>query len=105
MPSPVHQSIGSIINREFMLSILNLPKNLQDQTVLMWEQNCNRFGGEWGGSGKQPDLAIQVLNANGDYDIKFVLEAGLTESYNQLVEDAQLWLEGTDEVSMVSLIY
>jgi hypothetical protein len=87
-----------------MSSTLNLPGDLQDQTVLMWEQDCYRFGGKWDGSGKRPDFAIQVLNARGGYDIKFVLEAGLSESYDQLVEDAQLWLEGTDEVSMVSLI-
>jgi hypothetical protein len=104
MPSPVHQSIGSIINDNFQSFRLNLSEDLQDQTVLMWEEDCRGFGGQWLGSRKRPDLAIQVLNARGGYDIKFVLEAGLSESYDQLVEDAQLWLEGTDEVSMVSLI-
>jgi hypothetical protein len=104
MPSPVHQSIGSIINDEFQSSRLNLPGDLKDETVVMWEQDCKGFGGQWLGSGKKPDLAIQVLNADGEYDIKFVLEAGLSEPYNQLVEDAQLWLEGMRQVSMVGLI-
>jgi hypothetical protein len=103
MPSPVHQSIGSIINDEFQSSRLNLPGDLKDETVLMWEEDCDRFGGKWDGSGKKPDLAIQVRNADGELDIKFVLEVGLSESYNQLMEDAQLWLGGMDEVSMVSL--
>jgi hypothetical protein len=105
MPSPVHQSIGSTIGEEFVVSKANLPGDLKEQTVVMWEEDCKGFGGQWLGSRKRPDLAIQVLNARGGYDIKFVLEAGLSESYDQLMEDAQLWLEGTDEVSMVSLIY
>jgi hypothetical protein len=87
-----------------MSSTSNLPGDLQDQTVLMWEEDCDRFGGEWDGSGKKPDLAIEVQNTDGEFDIKFVLEAGLSESYDQLVEDARLWLEGMDSVSMVSLI-
>jgi hypothetical protein len=105
MPSPIHQSIGSIIGEEFVVSKANLPKDLRNKTVLMWEQDCKGFGGQWLGSWKRPDLAIQVLNARGGYDIKFVLEAGLSESYNQLVEDAQLWLEGMQHVSVVSPIY
>jgi len=44
-------------------------------------------------------------NARGGYDIKFVLEAGLSESYDHLVEDARLWLEGMRQVSLVGLIY
>jgi hypothetical protein len=105
MPSPVHQSIGSIINDEFQSSRLNLPRDLKDETTLMWEQDCNGFGSQWYGSGKRPDLAIKVLNTDGEYDIKFVLEAGLSESYDQLMEDARLWLEGMRQVSMVGLIY
>jgi hypothetical protein len=104
MPSPVHQSIGSTIGEKFVVSKANLPDDLQEQTVLMWEQDCNGFGGQWYGSEKRPDLAIQVLNADGEYDIKFVLEAGLSESYNRLVEDTRLWLEGMRQVSMVGLI-
>jgi len=53
---------------------------------------------------KKPDLAIKVLNARGGYEIKFVLEAGLSESYDQLVDDARLWLEGMHQVSLVVLV-
>jgi hypothetical protein len=87
-----------------MVSKANLPGDLRRQTVLTWEQDSRGFGGLWLGSRKKSDLAIKVLNADGEYNIKFVLEAGLSESYDQLVEDAQLWLEGMDEVSMVSLM-
>jgi hypothetical protein len=105
MPSPVHQSIGSVIERQFSTLIANLSEDLQDQTVLMWEEDCRGFGGQWLGSRKRPDLAIQVLNARGGYDIKFILKAGLSESYDHLVEDARLWLEGMRQVSLVGLIY
>jgi hypothetical protein len=104
MPSPVHQSIGSTIGEKFVLSKANLPEDLQDQSQLMWEEDCKGFGGQWLGSRKRPDLAIEVRNADGEYDIKFVLKVGLSESYDQLVEDARLWLEGMRQVYMVGLI-
>jgi hypothetical protein len=104
MRCTVHQSIVYAIRDKFQISRFILPKDLQGQTMLMWGEDCYRMWGEWGESGKRPDLAIQVRNTDGEYDIKFVLEAGLSESYVQLVEDAKLWLGGTDSVSMVSLI-
>jgi hypothetical protein len=70
----------------------------------MWEQDCRGFGGLWLGSKKKSDLAIKVPNASGGYEIKFVLEAGLSESYEQLLDDARLWLEGMHQVSLVSFI-
>jgi hypothetical protein len=104
MPSPLHQSIASIMDREFNLSIANLPEDLQDQTALIWEQDCNKFRGRWEVSEKRPDLANQVLNANERFEIKWVLEVGFSETYEKLVEDVQLWLEGNPKVSMVTLV-
>ena len=83
----------------------NIPANLQDETTVIWEEDYNGFGGPWEGSRKRLDFAIQVRNADGEDDIKFVLEVGLSEPCDQLVKDARLWLEGTQEVSMVSPIY
>ena len=37
--------------------------------------------------------------------LRWVLEAGFSESYDHLVDDARLWLEGRpDEISMVVLV-
>jgi hypothetical protein len=39
-----------------------------------------------------------------DKEPKFILEVGLSETYEQLVQDAKLWLEGTRNVSVVVLV-
>lgn len=104
MPSPLHQSITSIINKKFIRSTSNLPEHLERQTYVSWETDNNKFGGEWAGSNKRPDFSIEVRNANGKLELKWVVEAGLSETYEQLVEDARLWLEGHPDVAMVILV-
>lgn len=64
----------------------------------------NEFGGQWEPSGKQHDLGMKVRDRAGDYTLKWVLKIGLSETYEKLKDDVRLWLEGSDEVSMVTLI-
>ena len=58
----------------------------------------------YSGSLKTPDLAVQFRNAAGEHEIKFVLQVGFSEQYEDLVDDAKLWLEGKEEVSLVVLV-
>ena len=99
MPSPLHQSITSILTEQFIVSKATLPQDLQRQTSISWETDINDFGDDWFGSEKRPDMSLEVRN-----ELKWVVEAGLSETYDQLVEDAQLWLEGHPTVAMVVLI-
>ena len=62
------------------------------------------FHGKYEGSEITSSLAVQTYNDKGLSEAKFVLEVGLSESYEELVEDAQLWLEGTNTVSIVMLV-
>ena len=104
MPTPLHQSITSLLNNEFMQSRANLPRNLRNQTSVAWETTNNKFGDNWFGSKKRPDMSLEVQNAARQFELKWVVEAGLSETYDQLVEDAQLWLEGHRTVAMVILV-
>ena len=87
-----------------MTSTSNLPQDLQRQTSVSWETTTNKFSDIWSGSKKRPDLSIEVRNASRRLELKWVVEVGLSETYDQLVEDAQLWLEGHPTVAMVVLI-
>jgi hypothetical protein len=104
MPSPLHQSITSILTEQFIVSKATLPQDLQRQTSVSWETTINDFGDNWSGSEKRPDMSLEVRNASRRLELKWVVEAGLSETYDQLVEDAQLWLEGHPTVAMVVLI-
>ena len=44
------------------------------------------------------------MTTNGNQKAGFILEVGFSETYDELVQDARLWLEGTGEVSVVVLV-
>ena len=62
------------------------------------------FRGHYEGSIKTPDLVVEFVGANERLDPKFILEVGVSETYEQLVEEARLWLEGEPRVSVVLII-
>ncbi len=47
---------------------------------------------------------MEILNNDEETELKFVIEAGFSENYENLVADARLWSEGMPTVNMVSLI-
>ncbi|THC94127.1 hypothetical protein EYZ11_006376 [Aspergillus tanneri] len=104
MPSPIHQSISSILIEEIMISKAAVPVNLRRQTQALFDEDFKSFGGQWSGSDKRPDLGIGVRNANNEMELKWVLEVGFSETYKQLKNDIRLWLEGSSEVSMVTIV-
>jgi len=67
-------------------------------------QTFTGFEGQYTGSSKVPDLALLSRNVNRVNEPKFILEVGLSETYEQLVQDAKLWLEGTRDVLVVVLV-
>jgi hypothetical protein len=78
--------------------------SVQMDANLVTNQTFTGFEGRYAGSSKLPDLALLSRNAAGVIEPKFILEAGLSEQYEQLVQDAKLWLEGTRNVSIVVLV-
>lgn len=43
-------------------------------------------------------------NKDGEDQLRFILQAGVSERYEQLVEYARLWLEGHPSVSILALV-
>jgi len=64
----------------------------------------NGFEGQYSGSVKIPDLAVQITNADDVLETKMVIEIGLSEEYKALIDDATLWLEGMSSVSLCVLV-
>ena len=104
MPSSVHESVVSPFSRGFFKATADLPLSVQTRMNIATNQNFRGFTGRYSGSSKTPDLAVEFENADGSHEIKFILEVGFSETYEDLVEDARLWLEGKEEVSLVVLV-
>src|SRR4051794_25640111 len=104
MPSPVHESITSIFLRGFNFAIADLPDPVCSNIDAVSNQDFKGFEGQYRGSKKTPDLAVLFTNAAGDREAKFILEVGFSETYEKLVQDAKMWLEGKQEVSVLVLV-
>ena len=94
MPSPVHESITDTIATGFIVARAGLPRSLRDFNITT-NQNFRGFSRQHSGSCKVPDLAVEFTDAAGDLNPKFVVETCLSETYEELLQDARLWLEGT----------
>jgi len=104
LPSPMHEKILPIISDGFGLTLRRLPPSIRRRIAIVRNQGFAAFQGKYNGSQKAPDLALQVTNDAGGREVKFVVEVGLSESYEELISDAKMWLEGTRTVSLVMLI-
>ncbi|KAI9769399.1 MAG: hypothetical protein M1840_004101 [Geoglossum simile] len=103
MPSPLHESIASIFSDGFAVAKSTLPASVRTKIFTVANEEFRGFGGQYEGSNKTPDLGIKFRNAAGELDIKFVLEVGFAEAYEDLVQDARMWLDGKPEVCVVVL--
>jgi len=103
-PSPIHAHVVSTILGGFHLASFALPANTKSKIRIIAPKRYTRFYGKYAGSEITSDIAVQVRNDMGDREVKFILEVGLSEPYEKLVQDAQLWLEGSKTVSVVMLV-
>ena len=102
--TPLHKSVSSILAIKFSAIQHFLTPEFERKINMKFCQDYMRFGDQWEGSQKRPDLALESVNADGTPEIKWVLETGFSKDYERLVRDAKLLLEGCLEVSMVVLI-
>ncbi|KAG0633943.1 hypothetical protein HOY80DRAFT_1101749 [Tuber brumale] len=81
-----------------------LPASIKNKIRIARNEKFAGFQGRYRGSDKTPDAALKIESAVGGEVVKFVLEVRLSETYDMLVEDAKMWLEGRETVSAVMLI-
>ncbi|KAL9124004.1 MAG: hypothetical protein Q9217_006623 [Psora testacea] len=86
---------------DFMKSA-DLPDSI-DTKIEITAESINGFSGKYAGSEKTPDLLIKFEDPDGETRVKFVFEVGFAENYNELVKDAQGWLEGKQTIALVVL--
>jgi hypothetical protein len=104
MATPLHKSVSSILAMKFSTIQHFLTLEFERKINIKFCQDYMRFGDQWEGSQKRPDLAFERVNVDRAPEIKWVLETGFSKNYRRLVRDAKLWLKGCLEVSMVVLV-
>jgi hypothetical protein len=104
MPSPLHEVVISTISRGIAEATVGLPSSVKDQLQVTTGEDWNGFGGKYAASEKRADLAIRFIPPTGATKLGFVVEVGFSECYEDLANDAKLWLEGTSQVSVLLLV-
>lgn len=62
------------------------------------------FTGAYEGSRKDPDVLFEYEGPDRNLRYTAVVEVGFAETYEELVDDATLWIEGTRDIKTVVLI-
>lgn len=103
MPSPVHENLPMEFLFEFIPARNCLPATDRSRIGCSSNEDTNGFSGQYAGSVKTPDLKVTLEDARGVEKVKLVIEVGFAESYDDLVADARLWLDGMQSVCVVIL--
>lgn len=102
-PSPLHQNLPMIFSEIFFPIKSTLPAAVRTRILVYANLDTNSFTGRYTGSQKRADLEVSLRDENGNRNVRLVLEVGFAESYEDLIRDAQLWLEGMRSVRVVVL--
>lgn len=104
MPSPLREGVISTFNQGFFLAKNSLSKEYKPYVSPRTGEDFDGFNGKYMDSQKIADLAVKFRNDEGVLEIRFVLEIGFTEDYEDLVRDAQLWIEGAQTVTVCVIV-
>ena len=103
-PNSIHGKPISTISEGFDAACLSLPPSIQDRVSIFRNHRYIIFKGIYTGSERVPDLALDIENDMGVSEVKFVAEVGFSETYEGLIQNVKLWLEGKKTVSLVMLV-
>jgi hypothetical protein len=89
MTTPLHDAAQPFMSRALYSSAILQP--VLSKICVVTGTDFLGFAEPYGESTKQPDVAVRV---RGSYWPTLVVESGWSEGYDDLVEDARLWLVG-----------
>jgi len=102
--NPIHAKLVSSVFSALHLAVSGLPESIRSGIDIVGKSGFEIFKGRYTGSEETADMAIQIRNDEGICEVKFVLEVCFSESYCKLVEEAKVWLEGNETVSVAMLV-
>ena len=103
MPSPLYENFVSPFMFSYAIAAQDLRSEITTQLNVVGSQKVGAFTGAYKGTKKEPDV---LFKCRGQDDILYtaVVEIGFTETYEDLVDDVKLWIEGNRDMRTVILI-
>jgi hypothetical protein len=96
MPSPLHQCISEAFLTAIHRTTADLPLSVDSTITTASNESFNGFSGQYDGFEKILNAAIFLDDINGTTQIKLAMKVGFAESYEDLIQDIRMWLEGAD---------
>ncbi|KAK6373990.1 hypothetical protein LTS17_007960 [Exophiala oligosperma] len=106
MASRIHEiTVGFLYQHFIRLFDQVFSKTQRDRITICTNLRVNGFTEEYRSSIKTPDIGIFVRNDDNTQDeLKWALEIGFSQKYDDLQDDLRLWLVGQPACSMAVLI-
>ena len=104
MPTPVHESFASPFIGSYTVATQNLQPEIVRQIDALGNQRVKKFTGAYKGSKKEPDVLFKYIGQDLKMLYTAVVEIGFAETYEELIDDATLWIEGNRDIRTVILI-
>lgn len=104
MPSPVHETLASPFIKSAFGAEQDLRSEIVRQIDVVGTQKVGAFAGAYDGSNKEPDVLFKYKGQDHNVLYTAVVEIGFTETYEELIDDVKLWIEGNRNMRTVILI-
>lgn len=104
MPSSLHETLASPFIEAGAIARLDLRAEIARRVSIVANQKIGAFTGAYEGSKKAPDVLFKYKRQNGKVSYTAVVEVGFTETYEHLIDDMKLWIQGNRDVMTVILI-
>lgn len=104
MPSGVHEILASPFIVSAGIARLNLRPDIEKQLRVVGSQKVGNFEQAYEGSEKDPDVLFRFAPVDDHVCYTAVVEVGLTETFQELVEDVRMCIEGNDDIRTAILI-
>ena len=104
MPSSVHEILAAPFIRSDGVATQNLRSEIARQIDVVGNQRVGAFTRAYEGSNKEPDVLFKYKGQDRKVLYTAVVEVGFAETYEELIDDVKLWIEGNTDMRTVILI-
>ncbi|KAK3169439.1 hypothetical protein OEA41_008822 [Lepraria neglecta] len=104
MPSPVYETFASPFIRSDAVTTQDLQSEVARRIRAVGTQRVGAFTGAYEGTNKEPDVLFKYRGQDHKVLYTAVVEIGFTETYQELIDDVKLWIEGNRDMRTVILI-
>ncbi|MCJ1399646.1 hypothetical protein MMC11_002848 [Xylographa trunciseda] len=104
MPSGIHEVLASPFIGSNEIATQDMRPDVLSRINAVGSQKVDAFTGAYESSKKEPDVLFKYAQQNRDVLCTAAVEIGFAETYEELVEDTKLWIEGNHDIRTVILI-